>query len=168
MVAPPQGNSQYFLKIHLFVLCVDYNRRPYSAITPKKGPMKAEHRIEDMTKSPHLRQTLSGYEHDDDDWKFTPHRSAGKQRSLSLTNLHQTGHSDYTGYDSEDDGRRSSLDTETIRQTVYDNWLNRKNVTIKKELSKKALQRKKEEELEKEKEQKRRSVGFVNYIIIWY
>lgn len=123
--------------------------------------MKAQHRIEEMTNSPQLRQTLSGNQYEnDDDWRFTPQRSIGKQRSSSLTNLHQTGQPEYLDYDSDDSGRRNSLDTQTIRQTVYDNWLSRKNVTIKKELSKKALQKKKEEDLAREQQEKKRSVSY--------
>ncbi|KXJ22990.1 nucleolar protein dao-5 [Exaiptasia diaphana] len=134
------------------------HRRPQSAVTPKKGPMKADLRIEEMTKSPQLRQTMNPYhDNEDQDWRFGSQRSLGKQKSSSLTNLHQTGHTYYTGYDSDDDGRRNSLDTQSIRQTVYDNWLSRKNVTIKKELSKKALQKQKEEELAREQKEKKRS-----------
>lgn len=137
---------------------LDY-RRPQSAVTPKKGPMKADLRIEEMTKSPQLRQTMDYYENEDQDWRSENQRSFGKQRSSSLTNLNQTGRTYYAGYDSDDDGRRNSLDTQSIRQTVYDNWLSRKNVTIKKELSKKALQKQKEEKLAREQREKKRSVS---------
>lgn len=126
-------------------------------MTPKKGPLKADQGIEAMTRSPHLRQTLRHT--DNQDWGYFSQPSLGKQKSSSLTNLYRTGDSDYSNYDEDDGPRRSSLDTETIRQTVYDNWLSRKNVTIKKELSKKALEKQKEQEKRKEEEERKKNVS---------
>ena len=118
--------------------------------------MKADRGIEEMTRSPQLRQTARAY---DDDWGLRSQHSLGRQKASSLTNLNQTGNSEFRNYDSDDDyDRRNSLDTETIRKTVYDNWLSRKNVTIKKELSKKALNRQKEEKKAKEEKERQQNV----------
>ena len=51
-------------------------------------------------------------------------------------------------YDS--DVWHNSLDTSTIRQAVFDDWMSKKNERLKKELAKKMAAKKKQEEKKKE------------------
>lgn len=74
-----------------------------------------------------------------------------------MTNLRSTN----AGYDDSDEDtvqRNNSLDTEAIRQAVFQGWLSQKNDNLKQKLSIKALEKKRKEEKEIEELQKKKEV----------
>ncbi|XP_032235608.2 microtubule-associated protein 9 [Nematostella vectensis] len=115
----------------------------------KRGPMRADRGISEMTKSPHLQQAVKPRMREECVDDFSP-RYKTMGRSSSLSSLR--GEAETERYE-----RRGSLDTVSIRQTVYDNWLSRKNQTIKKELTKKQLEKQKQEEKAREEKERKQS-----------
>ena len=123
--------------------------KPLAGSTPTRvGPMKASRGIEEMTRSPHLIKEFRTQRQNETD--SSPSRPLGHKRASSMTNL--TGRTPSpVNYDS-DDGEvwHNSLDTSTIRQAVFDDWMSKKNERLKKELAKKMAAKKKQEEKKKE------------------
>ena len=139
----------HFTEWQLTWMCVPSgSARPFLESTPKRGPMKASRGIEEMTRSPQLKSELVNEKHGNS--SFSPGRSWGQKRASSMNDL--TGRTPSPmNYDGDDDtARYNSLDTGTIRQAVFDDWMSKKNERLKKELAKKAAAKKEHEEKEKE------------------
>ena len=121
--------------------------------------MKASRGIEEMTRSPHLRETISPKARPEKDSAYV-NRLLSSKRSSSMTNLRSTSPG-YVDYDSDEDvpRRNNSLDTDTIRQAVFQGWLSQKNQNLKQQLSNKTLAKKRQEEKEMEELQKKKDVS---------
>lgn len=121
----------------------------------KSGPLRANQEIETMTRSPHPREEAR--ELWADARGTTRRGSVTPKRSSSMTNLRETS----PGVWSEDSSGRTSqqsgfMDTETIRQAVYDEWRSRKREKLKDKVQKTSAEKKKLEEKEiQERERKK-------------
>ena len=105
-----------------------------------------------MTKSPQLEETVTnrGGRH------LLHGKSPVPKRASSLTNLR--GHSPEVWNQALD---QNSLDTSSIRQAVYDEWLARKSSRMKEQLATKASDKKKQEQKEEEERQRKLLVSVI-------
>lgn len=125
--------------------------------------MKAEKRLEEMTKSPELYD----FHYDSRDTPQNLRYTSGNgglsaKRSSSLTNLddwRNTGSDeDKDDIDGLESWRSGFTSSSSIRQAVYNEWLGRKQQGLKDKSRKKVEEKKKEEEKLKEKEERQLSV----------
>lgn len=121
----------------------------------RSGPLKANHTISQMIRSPHPRETQA------DVWAEISDASYGQtlttKRSLSLTNLRGTSPELW----SESGSARSSphsglMDTKSIRQAVFDEWKSKKSERLREQMAIKSAEKKKLEEKEKEERQRKK------------
>lgn len=120
--------------------------------------MKASRGIEEMTRSPQLRETYTPQTPVEKDSAYV-NRLLSSKRSTSVTNLRSSS----AGFDESDEDsprRNNSLDTQTIRQAVFQGWLSQKNENLKQKFSEKVLEKKRQEEKEIEERQKKKEVTY--------
>ena len=124
----------------------------------RSGPLKANHLISQVVRSPLPRETQT------DVWAETSGvihcQNLTTKRSLSLTNLRGTSPELLSESGSVRSSQHSGLmDTTSIRQAVFDDWKSKKSERLREQMAGKSAEKKKLEEKEKEERQRKKDVS---------
>lgn len=149
-----------------FILNVHYLHIPFTTAKSKRNtPLKAEKRLEEMTKS----LELYNFQHER---RGTPQKnelseekgSPSIKRSSSLTNVNNRRTNQFEGDNKYDEDSLESwqsgyTSSRNIREAAFNEWLERKQKGLKEKVKKKVEQDKEEEEKLKEKQERESSVS---------
>lgn len=123
----------------------------------RSRPLKANQGISTMTRSPQPRDA-----HTDlwTDIKSSSHSGTPK-RSSSMSNLQSTSSEIWSDSGSARGTQRDGLmDTTSIRQAVFDEWMAAKSVRLKEQLANKSAEKKKLEEKDQKERERKKMVNF--------
>ena len=149
-------SKKYFISKYCFFLVGDELK------SRGTRPLKANQRLNEMTKSPQLKETVQR-----SNWTERKPSSRGPspvpRRASSMTNLRGRT-PDSTWSQGGSAKALDRLDSSSIRQAVYDEWLAKKHSTLKEQVASKASEKKKQEEKEEEERQRKQLVWDLCFI----